>query len=250
MLNASILIKTLGVTLAALPVLASVPGAVADPVLLANPPGYESARVSEVSARRTQPDRVRQAKELLGPRYEHSAAKEGEKVPDLLDFVRRCAYGSLHPQWRKDTDRIALSIMEESRLRRFDPVFLMAVIENESKWRPEARGTHGEIGLMQIKPATARWISRLYGIPFHGRRTLRDPAMNIRIGAAYLSFLREEFDSRGVLYVSAYNAGVATVYRALRRRRIPSRDYVARVVKQYLRYYSALKHEQALTREA
>lgn len=242
------MMRILGLTLAALPILASAPISRADPVVLHNPRAQDSPSISQGSLAR--PDRVRQAKELLGARYEHSAAKAGESVPNLLEFVRRCTRSSLRSRWRKDTDRIALSIMEESRRRKFDPVFLMSVIENESRWRPEARGLHGEIGLMQIKPATARWISRLYGIPFHGRSTLRDPAMNIRIGAAYLAFLREEFNSRGILYVSAYNAGVGTVYRALRRRRIPSRDYVARIVKQYLRYYSTLKQEQAQIREA
>lgn len=259
MLNTTWLKRGWGICLlAACPFLAAAPGAWTDPAVPAGspvvspafPPAATILAANKASESLPQPDRVRQAKELLGSRYEHSAAKEGEKVPDLLDFVRRCARGSLHRRWRKDADRIAISIMEESRRRRFDPVFLMSVIDNESRWRPEARGRHGEIGLMQIKPTTARWISRLYSIPFHGRGTLRDPAMNIRIGAAYLSFLREEFNSRGILYVSAYNAGVGTVYRALRRRRIPSRDYVARIVKQYLRYYSALKQEQALVREA
>ena len=52
-----------------------------------------------------------------------------------------------------------------------------AVVQVESNYRANARGQAGEIGLMQIKPATAR------GIGFSGStQALFDPETNIRYG--------------------------------------------------------------------
>jgi soluble lytic murein transglycosylase-like protein len=57
-----------------------------------------------------------------------------------------------------------------------------AVIRVESNYRPNARGRAGEIGLMQIKPSTAR------GIGFSGNtQALYDPEINIRYGMKYLA---------------------------------------------------------------
>lgn len=57
----------------------------------------------------------------------------------------------------------------------------MAVVRVESNYNPRARGRGGEIGLMQIKPATAR------GIGYTGSMSaLYDPDTNLRWGMAYL----------------------------------------------------------------
>lgn len=57
-----------------------------------------------------------------------------------------------------------------------------AVIRVESNYNPKARGSAGEIGLMQIKPATARMMG------YDGGRTgLFDPETNIKFGMKYLA---------------------------------------------------------------
>lgn len=56
-----------------------------------------------------------------------------------------------------------------------------AIVEVESNFRPNVRGNSGEIGLMQIKPATAR------GIGFKGSvKELYLPENNIKYGMKYL----------------------------------------------------------------
>jgi soluble lytic murein transglycosylase-like protein len=56
-----------------------------------------------------------------------------------------------------------------------------AVVRVESNFNPQARGRAGEIGLMQIKPQTAR------GIGFTGEtEDLFDPNTNLRWGMRYL----------------------------------------------------------------
>jgi len=57
-----------------------------------------------------------------------------------------------------------------------------AVVRVESNYRPNARGRAGEIGLMQIKPATARMMG--YSGSAKG---LYDPETNIRWGMKYLA---------------------------------------------------------------
>lgn len=56
------------------------------------------------------------------------------------------------------------------------------VVRTESNYRANARGQAGEIGLMQIKPATAR------GMGYKGSaKGLYDPETNIRYGMKYLA---------------------------------------------------------------
>lgn len=56
------------------------------------------------------------------------------------------------------------------------------VVRTESNYRPNARGRAGEVGLMQIKPATAR------GMGYSGSaKGLYDPETNIRWGMKYLA---------------------------------------------------------------
>ena len=57
-----------------------------------------------------------------------------------------------------------------------------AIVRVESNYNPKARGRAGEVGLMQIKPATAR------GMGYSGgAKGLYDPETNIRYGMKYLA---------------------------------------------------------------
>src|SRR5690606_23865914 len=62
------------------------------------------------------------------------------------------------------------------------PAYLArAVVRVESNFRPNARGSAGEVGLMQIKPSTARMLGYSGSI-----KGLFDPETNIRFGMKYL----------------------------------------------------------------
>ena len=132
---------------------------------------------------------------------------------DVARFVFKKTRELLPVPFRGQAKRIARELIETSNRNHMDPVFLMAVISQESRFNPEALGTHGEIGLMQIKPSTACWVlgfkkgdqneeARL-------ARLLHDPASNVRIGAEYIAKLRSGFHNHGQLYISAYNMGAA-----------------------------------------
>lgn len=77
-----------------------------------------------------------------------------------------------------------------------------AVVRVESNFNPKARGNAGEIGLMQIKPATARMMG--YSGAANG---LYDPETNIRFGMKYLAAAHELGDGKTCSTILKYNAG-------------------------------------------
>ena len=91
-----------------------------------------------------------------------------------------------------------------------DPSFLAAVIEQESKFRADAKSSAGAIGLMQLQPATAKGIALRTGGSKFVLSDLYDPELNIRYGSWYLHHLMAKYgDER--LALAAYNAGQANV---------------------------------------
>jgi soluble lytic murein transglycosylase len=93
-----------------------------------------------------------------------------------------------------------------------DPAFLAAVIEQESKFRADARSSAGAIGLMQLQPATAKGIALRTGGSKFVLSELYDPEINVRYGSWYLHHLMTQYgDER--LALAAYNAGQQNVDR-------------------------------------
>jgi soluble lytic murein transglycosylase len=205
-------------------------------------PANAPALVVSPKALAAEATRIEHARELMGKFYDRSVVKSSEKVGQLDRFVRQWTDRALKREFKKYSKAIADTVLSESSKHDFDPVFLMAVIENESSFDPHIVGSVGEIGLMQVTPATGEWIAKKFGIKWEGKKSLRDPRTNIRIGAAYLSYLREEFDSHSQLYLAAYNMGSLNVNRALEKSIWP-KDYPQRVMKRYIRFYGDLKAE-------
>jgi soluble lytic murein transglycosylase len=72
-----------------------------------------------------------------------------------------------------------------------DPALLAAVIEQESKFRADAKSSAGAIGLMQLQPATAKGIALRTGGSKFVLSDLYDPELNVRYGAWYLHHLMQ-----------------------------------------------------------
>lgn len=79
-----------------------------------------------------------------------------------------------------------------------------AVVSIESNFNPNARGSAGEIGLMQIKPATARMMG-YSGSP----KGLFDPETNIKFGMKYLATAHQLGGGKTCDTILKYNAGHA-----------------------------------------
>lgn len=180
------------------------------------------------------------AKELLGKSYAKSAAINGESVAELDPILVEWIRSNLSNRWKKSALQIAQAVIRESNNYHFDPVLLLAIIKSESNFNPEIIGAAGEIGLMQVMPQTAAWIAKKSGFAWNKKSRLQDPVTNIKIGAAYVAYLRERFESEGQLYLAAYNMGVSNVQRALANQVRPS-QYASRVMSQYIKFYAELK---------
>ncbi len=77
-----------------------------------------------------------------------------------------------------------------------------AVISVESNYRANARGAAGEVGLMQIKPATARMMG------YKGStKGLYNPETNIKYGMKYLAMAHKLGGGTTCGTILKYNAG-------------------------------------------
>lgn len=191
--------------------------------------GYRSERQREV--------RVEHAHELLGKYYKHSVVRRGENVTKINGRIYKWAREHLPAKSKRDYKRVAQAIIDESLRYEMDPVFLISVIQGESSFNPFMLGALDEIGLMQIRPGTAAWICQKLNLKYSGAQALFDPVVNIRIGAAYLNYLRDKFDSHAQLYLAAYNMGARNVASA-QEKNIWPKDYPSHVMKYYVEFYS------------
>jgi peptidoglycan lytic transglycosylase len=87
-----------------------------------------------------------------------------------------------------------------------EPALLAAVIYQESKFDAEARSDAGAIGLMQLRPDTAKGIAARTGGAAFRVNDLYDPEINVRYGSWYLRHLLDKYDDER-LALAAYNAG-------------------------------------------
>ena len=90
------------------------------------------------------------------------------------------------------------------------PALVLAVIEAESDFKPDARSPAGAVGLMQLMPDTFRYLRDerlLEGLP---DEAISDPKTNLRYGTCYLAYLAHRFGDWRVA-LAAYNAGEGRV---------------------------------------
>jgi hypothetical protein len=91
------------------------------------------------------------------------------------------------------------------------PALADAVATVESAYDTDARGTSGEVGLMQVLPSTADMLG------FRGNLAqLIDPATNIRFGVKYLAGAWEATGGRLCNTLMKYRAGYGTTTMSLR----------------------------------
>jgi soluble lytic murein transglycosylase len=179
----------------------------------------------------------RQAHELLTRHHRALASivsrHSKEKMSrELLKMVQ----SSLPADQKHQAVAIARTIIEESRRQGLDPFFVMATIQTESGFDSTIKGTHGEVGLMQILPSTAQWITEE---KLHKRMNLLNPRNNIRIGTAYMGLLRKQFTMNPKSYVTAYNMGPKNLRKLLGQNKTPS-QYHDRVLSHYRNIYEQL----------
>jgi len=103
-------------------------------------------------------------------------------------------------------------VCEAAGMFKVDPLWLHAIIWQESKYNPNARSGASARGLMQLIPETAKAVASEIGMPELTLDRLYDPAVNIRTGAQYWSSLLEKLKSPEMA-LAAYNGGLDNVQR-------------------------------------
>jgi soluble lytic murein transglycosylase-like protein len=104
------------------------------------------------------------------------------------------------------------------------PAFVVSVARAESGLRHDVVSPKGAVGIMQLMPATARYLG---ADPY-------DPVQNVDAGVRLLRMLLLKYDRDGALALAAYNAGSGSV---ARHQGIPpyaeTRQYVRKILKLY-----------------
>ena len=107
---------------------------------------------------------------------------------------------------------------------RLDPALVAAVIYEESSFNDQSVSEEGAIGLMQLLPSTATWISTKNGNADFNPKSLEDPAVNISYGCWYLRYLLDRYGNME-LVLAAYNAGTENVDSWIQSARRSGRDF-------------------------
>ncbi|WP_296098435.1 lytic transglycosylase domain-containing protein [Dialister sp.] len=108
----------------------------------------------------------------------------------------------------RPSEQVSHIIIQCAEEENISPSLLEAVILTESKFDEKAVSHVGAVGMMQLMPDTAHWISEESGLPSDN---LASPDQNIPLGAWYLNYLLKKYHNNEVFALAAYNAGRGNV---------------------------------------
>ena len=88
-----------------------------------------------------------------------------------------------------------------------DEAWVNGLIRQESRFIAQAKSRVGAGGLMQLMPATARWVAGKIGLKDWHWSQVTEVETNISLGTYYLRHVLDSLDGSPVLASAAYNAG-------------------------------------------
>jgi soluble lytic murein transglycosylase len=142
-------------------------------------------------------------------------------------------------------------IRPAARNQSLDDAWVYGLMRQESRFVTNAKSTVGASGLMQLMPATAKWVAKKIGLKDFHQGQVNDTDTNVLLGTSYMRMVMEDLDNHPVLASAAYNAGPGRARKwradmaiegAVYAETIPfseTRDYVKKVMSNSV-YYSAL----------
>lgn len=168
-------------------------------------------------------------------------------APRLSDreFAQNATYPVAHWEFVK----------EASLRHNVDPLVILSVMREESRFDQDARSSVGALGLMQLMPQTAYTVGKQINLNISSMWQIYDARTNILLGSFYINSLMKEFGSLP-LAVAAYNAGSNAVkkwqksgnYKSLEEfvEDIPyeeTRNFTKRVTTSYFEYYKYINEK-------
>ncbi|MER2540348.1 MAG: transglycosylase SLT domain-containing protein [Azonexus sp.] len=132
-----------------------------------------------------------------------------------------------------------------------DDAWVYGLMRQESRFITGAKSNVGASGLMQLMPATAKWVAKKIGLRDYSHSQVNNTEINVLLGTSYMRLVMENLDNHPVLASAAYNAGPGRAKKwraeqalegAIYAETIPfseTRDYVKKVMSNSV-YYSVL----------
>ena len=123
-----------------------------------------------------------------------------------------------------------------------DEAWVYGLIRQESRFIADAKSRAGASGLMQLMPATAKWVAKKLGLRDWRWSQVTEVETNVNLGTYYLRHILDTLDGYPLLASAAYNAGPgrarnwrggAAIEGAVYAETIPfneTRDYVKKVM--------------------
>ncbi|MBV9215154.1 MAG: transglycosylase SLT domain-containing protein [Acidobacteria bacterium] len=98
-------------------------------------------------------------------------------------------------------------VLASARAHKLDPRFVLAIMKQESTFRPGVKSPSAARGLLQLVYDTALKYNKAAGYPNLQPDDLYNPAINVAIGCEYLAFLRDQFGGLYEAIAASYNGG-------------------------------------------
>lgn len=98
-------------------------------------------------------------------------------------------------------------IRPAARNQDIDDAWVYGLMRQESRFITNAKSTVGASGLMQLMPATAKWVAKKIGLRSYNHGQVNDTQTNVLLGTSYMRLVMENLDHHPVLASAAYNAG-------------------------------------------
>ena len=98
-------------------------------------------------------------------------------------------------------------VSAKARALDVDPAWVYGLIRQESRFIMDARSHVGASGLMQLMPATAKWVAGKIGMTDFTPGSVNDFDVNTELGTQYLNMVLRDLDGSQMLASAGYNAG-------------------------------------------
>jgi soluble lytic murein transglycosylase len=162
--------------------------------------------------------------------------KKNNKIDAVSQIVK--AIGMFQPNLEKrHTIRYANIVHKESIKYGYDWRLIVAIMKAESNFDKRAVSNKGAVGLMQIMPKTAEWLSPKLKVGYFGIGSLYDPEYNIRLGIHYLNMMHRKFGNIDKALI-AYNSGPTKLMREISQGEETDSEFLEKVKV----YYQHLKN--------
>jgi len=145
---------------------------------------------------------------------------------------------------------------DNARAQQLEEAWVLGLVRQESRFAQTVKSSAGAAGLMQLMPATAKWVAHRMGMQDYSWARVTDTQVNAALGTYYLRHVLDDLDGNPVLAAAAYNAGPGRARKwrdtrelegAIYAETIPfneTRDYVKKVMNNTM-YYAAILGGQA-----